>query len=204
MNLFLTLEPGETTDELDVVRPGGCDPIDPHVIKHWLQTFPQIQEAILPSRYERIDGYDEETGLWVPVNHSSIGEGVEERLSRPFGLRTGPLTTRELPQLADAIVVAVRGKGRVSVIDVGGAKWVRIFGNGVDVSVLEDDWRKILPFLQDSTLDPMIHPTKTSLGVDLSKPFDPAWISYRDEVFRSKVLGLLASLFTTAFPTSDI
>ena len=69
LDASLTLDPGEVTDELDVIReqclPVGAN-VDEALVQSWLTRFPQIERVLLRSRYERIDTFDEETGLWLP------------------------------------------------------------------------------------------------------------------------------------------
>lgn len=97
-----------------------------------------------------------------------------------------------------------RRQGLVAIHDTSGSKFVRIHGNDMNVLVIERDWVKILPYLADSTLDPTVYPVPTKIGTESHIVVDSAWIQYRDDLLRDKVLGLLRVLFPKKYPRSKI
>lgn len=81
---------------------------------------------------------------------------------------------------------------------------MRISGNGMNVLVVEEDWKKILPYLADGTLDPSLNPVPTKITDKILVPYDSVWVNLRDEQLRQRVLSLLQRLFTRSYPTSKI
>lgn len=125
---------------------------------------------------------------------------MDERLSRAYGRRIRRLTREDLPQLAYAITIVIRKQGHAEVYDHGALKCVRLHGNGVDVSVLQEDWDKIVPYLLDGTLDPTLTPVPRKVGTDALSVVDLPWIDLRDAHFKDKVLALLTTLFPVSYP----
>lgn len=86
------------------------------------------------------------------------------------------------------------------------------------VQVLRRDWALIAPFLQDGTFDRLGAPIDQKVGL-ITHPIDAPGISGRintgsmargetpavrgDELFYTRVLGILRGLFTDEFPTND-
>ena len=77
---------------------------------------------------------------------------MDEQLSQIGGKRLGKLRRPDLPQLAQAIVDAERGKCRATTGALKGKRFVNLRrkGGGYDVYVRGEDWDKIFPFLRNS------------------------------------------------------
>ncbi len=125
-------------------------------------------------------------------------------MGRSFGQRVSLLNSHDVPPLADAMTMLIRGQGRAAIHDAGGVKFVRLSGNGMSVLVLDQDWRKILPYLADGTLDPTLNPAPTKLTDGLFIPFDSAWVNLKDVQLRARILNLLYKLFPRNYPISLI
>lgn len=112
------------------------------------------------------------------------------------------LMQEDLPLLADLMEICIRKEGRVVVFDAGDTRCVSLSGRGLRINVLEKDWLKIVPFLQNSQLDPTTYPVTTG-SVSLGS-YDASWASMRDTEFRDRILGILKTLFTRKFPNNPI
>jgi len=78
---------------------------------------------------------------------------MDERLWRINGRRLAPVLGSDVPQLAQAIVDAERGRALIRTGRVHNTTYVNLFRDGVyDVYVGGDDWAKILPFFRYSAL----------------------------------------------------
>lgn len=125
-------------------------------------------------------------------------------MSRSYGQRISLLTQQDLPALADAIVLVIRHRGGVAIHDDGSARYVRLSGPGMSVMVRDTDWKKLMPYLADGTLDPTLNPVETEIADNPFVQFDAEWIRLKDPQLRARVLSLLGALFTRRFPTSPI
>jgi hypothetical protein len=114
------------------------------------------------------------------------------------------LTSKDFPEVAEAIVMALRKRGNVSIHDTSGTRYVRISGNQRNVLVLSEDWVKVLPYLADSSLDPNVYPPPSKPKDESLREVDEAWILQGDDILLMKVLALLKKLFPKTYPTSKI
>jgi len=84
-------------------------------------------------------------------------------------------------------------------------RYVRIFGPTVEAVVLEEDWRLILPKIEDGTISPIRTPTSASFGflhpeVTLDQPI----LDQGDPRLYDRILHTLQELFPEEYPTSDL
>jgi hypothetical protein len=121
---------------------------------------------------------------------------VDERLFFVHGRLPARLRTSDLPGVALAIVAQVRGKAKAAQYFRHGVGFVRLVGLGVDVTVLNEDWKLIVPFLQDGTFKPT--------AVSSAMVSDASVADFQDPVFYALVLRTLQGIFTTAFPLSNL
>lgn len=127
---------------------------------------------------------------------------MDARLSRYLDRRLTRLRRPDLPDVAWAIVGHVEGLCRAQSLMVSNTSVVRIWGQGVDVVVRKEDWDKVVPYLRDGTFNPLLFPVPTSVPLDPSQELVAP--DARRQAFYQRVLGVLQTLFTEDFPTSDL
>ncbi len=133
--------------------------------------------------------------------HLSPGDGVDERLSLIHGRRPARLRVTDLPEVARGIVAFTRRKAKSAEYERHGVAFVRLFGIGVNVTVLNEDWKRIVPYFQDGTFNPAIVPVGRSFGWPES---EASMGDVDDPDFYLRVLFVLQQLFTEDFPTSNL
>lgn len=129
---------------------------------------------------------------------------VDSRLFRIGGRRIVRLRKEDLPELARAIVAVtrIRARARAGVVTVANVKYVEIVGKNVDVLVPAEDWKRILPYVQDESFNPVIFPSRqASQPLDPQIAFDELLLDHADRPLFERTLGILTGLFTETFPT---
>ncbi len=127
---------------------------------------------------------------------------VDSRLFRIGGRRIVRLRKEDLPELARAIVAVTRIRARAGVVTVANVKYVEIVGKNVDVLVPAEDWKRILPYVQDESFNPVIFPSRqASQPLDPQIAFDELLLDHADRPLFERTLGILTGLFTETFPT---
>lgn len=129
---------------------------------------------------------------------------MDARLSRYLDGRLINLRRSDVPLVAKAIVGHVRGQYQATRNFVHNTGIVRIWGSDLDVVVREEDWAKIVPYLQDGSFNPQILPTNPIHNSSSKVRMDPATMDQDDPEFYQRVLGVLESLFPDDYPTSDL
>lgn len=83
--------------------------------------------------------------------------------------------------------------------------YVRIQSPSLTVQILAEDWAKILPYLQDDTLNQVVNKMQedTVWGNQVTA-HDASTIDQVDRGYYYAVLSLLQRLFTEAYPTSSV
>jgi hypothetical protein len=126
---------------------------------------------------------------------------VDARLWSIAGKHVETLKQPDLPDLAKAICAYMRHLGVTvhagQAHNIGYVQFQAINGS-FSVVVRQDDWSKIVPYLQSGQLDP---PPETLLPwrngtVELGN------IAVFDSYYYNRVLGVLRGLFPVTFPTS--
>jgi hypothetical protein len=107
------------------------------------------------------------------------------------------LKADDLPVAADAIVRAIRKQAHVVIDRSHNVTVIRLEGFGVDVSIRGEDWVKILPYLEDGSLDPIEYPTR-NVGLQTIVEASALDSAYTD-LYR-RTLGILKLIF---LPTSN-
>jgi hypothetical protein len=83
--------------------------------------------------------------------------------------------------------------------------YVRLTGKDLNLTILGEDWEKILPFIQDGTFNPVLVPTSSHVGwLHPDRHFDSASLDARDPRFYERVLHILQGLFPDDYPTSNL
>ena len=84
-------------------------------------------------------------------------------------------------------------------------RYVRIFGPTVEAVVLEEDWRLILPKIEDGKISPLRTPTSAHFGF-LHPPvtYDEPTLDQNDPGLYDRILHTLQGLFPEEYPTSDL
>jgi hypothetical protein len=125
---------------------------------------------------------------------------VDQRLSYVAGQRLERLTRNETPAVARAMTAYFRHQAQVTTGVLNGVPYVHIFNPGIlSVSVRRDDWKKIVPYLKDGTLDTTITPESRPVVLKPSIQADASVIDDTDALY-VRTLTLLNSLFTVEFP----
>lgn len=107
--------------------------------------------------------------------------------------------------MARAILSVVRQQGKATSGVYRGLSYVHITGQGLDISVLGEDWEKILPFIQDGSFDPALVPVSARVGyLHPERHYDAPTLDTQDVLFYERVLSILQDIFTDDYPTSDL
>lgn len=102
-------------------------------------------------------------------------------------------------------MAVVRKQGIAHVGVLSNVPYIRLIGRGFDLSILGEDWEKILPFVQDDTFNPMVVPASACVGyLDPKEHFDSATLDEADRPFYERVLFTLQQLFPDDYPTSNL
>lgn len=115
------------------------------------------------------------------------------------GKQVNYLVKDDLPVVARALQSSLRGKGLVAVDYVNHVPIVHLEGQGYNVYIRGEDWAKILPYLADGTLSPLVVATAKMVSPDYR--WEPGNIDIRDRDFFNRILSLLETLFTEQYPT---
>lgn len=127
---------------------------------------------------------------------------VDSRLFRIGGRRVVRLRKEDLPELARAIVAVTRIRARAGVTTVANVSYVEIVGKNVDVMIPAEDWKKILPYVQDESFNPTLFPARqASQPLDPQIAFDELLLDHADKPLYERTLGILTGLFNETFPT---
>jgi len=125
--------------------------------------------------------------------------------NRLFNIETRPgqLRRQDLPLVARALVAAFRRRALVKVGRIRDLGYVRIEAPGYHVQILESDWSKILPYIQDGTFNQFLFKSQVdSVWLDPNTQHASSIIDFTDKQYYLKVLGILQGLFPVAYPTS--
>jgi hypothetical protein len=129
---------------------------------------------------------------------------VDNRLRRPEGRRITHLRKRDLPELAKALVSVVYKQGWIIFAGSGSPAYVRLHGNGFDVSVSLDDWRLIQPYINDGTFDPLRFPGPQVVTLNPNDFLSQSVVDLNAETFYKRVLGALQQVFSEEYPTARL
>lgn len=88
---------------------------------------------------------------------------------------------------------------------VRSTKFIRLSGRNFDVAILNEDWEKIAPLVQQGVFTSFLTPMGPP-GVPLDPPVseDSALVETHQSQRYQHVLGILEQLFTESYPTSNI
>ena len=125
---------------------------------------------------------------------------MDSRLSYLFGRRLSRLRQEDLPNLALAMTVYIRGTLPVSVgsINMRGTYGIKLESKDFQVAVLAEDWKKIEPYLRDDSFFPAKYPLPYTNQVE--PVYDPGAI-VQDPLY-TRILDVLTGLFPEEYPTS--
>lgn len=127
---------------------------------------------------------------------------VDSRLFRIGGRRVVRLRKEDLPELARAIVAVTRIRARAGVATVANVPYVEIVGKNVNVMVPAEDWKRILPYVQDESFNPNVYPARQATQpLDPQIAFDELLLDHADKPLFERTLGILTGLFNETFPT---
>lgn len=116
------------------------------------------------------------------------------------GLRGRRIRSSDLPEVSRAVLSVVRGVARAEASRSLGLRYVRLVGQGLDVEVLREDWKKIQPFILDGTFDPGQFPVPRKGSLHRSVDYDPAVIDVRDRTLFERILSTLSRVFEEDYP----
>lgn len=121
------------------------------------------------------------------------------------GVRPHRLQKSDLPVVARAIIAIVREQGKAYAGVYRNVPYVRLLGEGFDLSILGSDWEMILPYIQDGTFNPSLVPASATVGyLDPSTHYDSATLDVRDKLFYERVLHILQGIFPDDYPVSNL
>jgi hypothetical protein len=109
---------------------------------------------------------------------------VDERLNIVGHGQLMNLTLDDVPWLTRAFISLMNGQGSSASYQIKNVSVVHLTGPNFNVYLRAEDWLKIAPYLADGTF-----------SLDVLAP---------DADVYNKVYGVLSSLFTTSFPTTNI
>lgn len=115
-------------------------------------------------------------------------------------------------------MLVVRQRGRIGIARDHNLSIVELVTPEGMTHVLKEDWAKILPYFQDGTFDRLGLPIDQNVGLAALPP-GSVGVTFHlnagktargeintargDELFYSRILGILRGLFTEEFPTQD-
>lgn len=126
---------------------------------------------------------------------------MDERLSVIGGQQVMNVTADDIPALAHAIVSLILGQGRAGSQQIAEVSVVRLIGVDFDLYLRSEDWLKIVPYLADGTLNPLVIAADPLIQ---DQPIASALIEVQNPILYKRVYGVLTTLFTTRYPTTKI
>lgn len=121
------------------------------------------------------------------------------------GVRPHHIRKSDCPLVARAIISVIRLQGKARVGVYQNMPYVRLTGTGFDVSILGEDWEKILPYIQDGTLNPSLVPASPKVGyINPDVQYSSSTLDSKDPRFYDRVLYILEGLFPEDYPTSNL
>jgi hypothetical protein len=107
----------------------------------------------------------------------------------------------DLRSLARAVTSIVRRQAAAQLIRVAGLPYVQINGRGINVTVPQGDWEKVLPLIQDDSLSTQVLPVESAArDVDSVVRLSSSTVDARDPLY-NRVYGALSQLFRNKVPT---
>lgn len=127
---------------------------------------------------------------------------VDNGLRRVQGRRVlTQLLEMDLPELARSLTSVIRGHAKACVVRVGGSWYVEINGTGQATLVPREDWKRILPLIEDGTLSTQVLPVESAVrSLDAVVRLSASTVDYRDPLYQ-RVYGTLIQLFKQRVPT---
>jgi hypothetical protein len=124
---------------------------------------------------------------------------VDESLRIIGGRQLMNVTADDVPVLARVLVMLVLGVGSAASYQIGQLAVVHLTGPDVDLHVRAEDWLKIAPYLADGTFNVIAE------AEDLFPPENAtaAVIETQYPSLYRRVYGVLSTLFTVKFPTTN-
>jgi hypothetical protein len=130
---------------------------------------------------------------------------VDSRLSLVNGRRLSRLRQQDLPEVARALIAWSNPGGRAGVRVVRNAKFIRLSGRNFDVAILNEDWQRIAPLVQEGVFTSFLTPMgPPGVVLDPGVSEDSALVETRQSQRYQHVLGILETLFTESYPTSNL
>lgn len=131
---------------------------------------------------------------------------MDNRLLEIYGQRPSPLRQDDLGLLARMMIAVIRGRGTVGYARRSGVGVVVLHDNeDRKFTVLRDDWRKIMPFIQDGTFSPAVTPAAPRVGYASPEvAYGESVLDRADRFLYDRIVNTLSPLFPEAFPTSNI
>jgi hypothetical protein len=135
---------------------------------------------------------------------------VDGRIFFAGNQQLSAIRTQDLPTLTTAICGFERGIVSVTRCWKHEVGYVRFFAPGFEFNVLANDWQKLALSLYDGSLTPLVvapgplRGTSSIGGVPASSARDLADISTWDAAYYQKVYAVLATIFTSSYPTSRL
>jgi hypothetical protein len=127
---------------------------------------------------------------------------VDNGLRRIQGRKTPSVTLDvDLQPIARAVTSAMRRQAVAQVIRTSGLSFVQINGRGINVTVPQRDWVKLLRLIQDESLTTQVVPVASAVReLDTVVVLSPSTVDARDPLYQ-RVHGVLSRLFTSKVPT---
>lgn len=124
---------------------------------------------------------------------------MDQRLFRIGGLRPHRLTKQDVPTLAKAMVAVIRGQASIYRHVIRDIHCLRFSGTSIDLLVRSEDWVKVLPFLKDGTLDPLVVPVSPYTVLDRRATYDASVVDANDPELYFRIITILDPIFTVSF-----
>ncbi len=130
---------------------------------------------------------------------------MDARLFLLGGRMLRRLRQQDLPEVSRAIVGAIRHRYTLTSAIIQDVAVIRIVSPKQEVTILKDDWAKIMPYIQDETLTPVLNPTNPQVGyLDPQVSYDEPLFDQADRPLYLYILGLLQRLFPDSIPVSNL
>ncbi len=123
---------------------------------------------------------------------------MDARLATIAGHRPHRLLKKDLPEVAKAL--AMYPALQVGRDIQGGVEYIRLFGIGVDVLIMSEDWALIFPLVQAGFFNDAIYPAAILRGLNPSDGVDPSSEASCRHPLYVRTLQKLQELFPQDYP----
>jgi hypothetical protein len=105
----------------------------------------------------------------------------------------------DLTSLARAVTSVVRRQAVAQVIRVSGVPYVQINGRGINATVPQTDWERLLPLIYDSTFSTQVVPAESAVRELDAVRLSSSTVDARDPLY-TRIYAALSRVFINKVP----